>query len=294
MEKAIRHKDGQNITPQEWRTIRAVAKEISRTKLLILPRPRHIDPAIPKTKAYFKQHFPAEWADATTTFNRREPLMRLCGGSWKSDYTLGSVLLGIANQEGSGLEERPVPPTSSSGSSSDKRKRAHSEGSKHRKKKAKAQSSGTQPEGDSTSKGSGKKFIALFVDCCCSNAWQRLATTSPPTNAGGSATIHTTLSQLSDTQRPAGSTDLEATTDQNDNNNNHEEPPHPESTPQTGVAVSSDVIDVSFIQVNHARTFSIYSAFPLILIRSHEFAASSLKGKFKYSFLICLTDSMAA
>ncbi|KAH6913246.1 hypothetical protein BKA70DRAFT_1525331 [Coprinopsis sp. MPI-PUGE-AT-0042] len=93
MQKAIRHPDGTQLTPSEYRTILGLGKEVIRDLLLPLPEPLNWDRKR-KTKTYYISHHASAFAKAVQALEQKEILLSYCTGSWKAEHVLMSIFHG--------------------------------------------------------------------------------------------------------------------------------------------------------------------------------------------------------
>ncbi len=106
MLQAIQDEDGIFILKDWWDSIRSTAVIVTRTHLGILDVECYRVTHKKGSKTLYKRFYRAEWDCSLVELEKAAPLLSLCAGVWKADYTLGSVLEFLL------LDDSPAPPSS--------------------------------------------------------------------------------------------------------------------------------------------------------------------------------------
>ncbi|KAF8266666.1 hypothetical protein EI94DRAFT_1802865 [Lactarius quietus] len=116
MQDIIQHKDGQVITVDKWKLIRQSAVVIAHAHLDVLST-SHLPPSaasLPRKIVFYRCHFLKEWLQAVRALEVLAPLLSLCGGTWKAEKALASVLQDKPLQPPSHAPHTSTPALSSS------------------------------------------------------------------------------------------------------------------------------------------------------------------------------------
>ncbi|KJA26460.1 hypothetical protein HYPSUDRAFT_92993, partial [Hypholoma sublateritium FD-334 SS-4] len=100
MELCIRKPNGEIISTPEYNGLQKLVRRVVADKLLTLPIPK--DPAAAsgqRTRRWYQRWYFPIYRDAITELEGAEPLLALCGGSWKADQLVGHHLYWQATRD---------------------------------------------------------------------------------------------------------------------------------------------------------------------------------------------------
>lgn len=99
MESCIRRSDGSTITSAEYNAVQSIVRRFVSINLTPLATPK--DPAAAstqRTRRWYRKWYPQNYQDLLARLEDAEPLLALCGGSWKADQLVGRHLYWLAEQ----------------------------------------------------------------------------------------------------------------------------------------------------------------------------------------------------
>jgi hypothetical protein len=99
MELCIRRNDGSIISTAEFSALQALVRRIVSVNLTPLAVPK--DPAASstqRTRKWYRKWYPQNYLEVLGRLEDGEPLLTLCGGSWKADQLVGRHLYWLAEQ----------------------------------------------------------------------------------------------------------------------------------------------------------------------------------------------------